>query len=125
MQRAQVMLPLKVVEPCYAAPDGASRRWIYYPFKRRIRQLTRRSGGRNLSQVAEALHSYLPGWKEDFRLAQTPYVFRELDEWLRHRLRALQLKHWRRGTTIYRELRAMGASSTKRLAGRSCPPLVA
>jgi hypothetical protein len=53
----------------------------------------------------------VPGWKAYFQLAQTPGVFRALDEWLRHRLRALQLKHWRRGTTTYRELRALGASS--------------
>jgi RNA-directed DNA polymerase len=44
------------------------------------------------------------------QLAQTPRVFHELDPWIRHRLRAVQLKHWRRGTTMYRELKAMGAS---------------
>ena len=32
-----------------------------------------------------------------------------LDEWLRHRLRAIQLKHWKRGTTMYRELLNLGA----------------
>ena len=32
---------------------------------------------------------------------------RELDEWLRHRLRAIQLKQCRRGKTIYRELRVL------------------
>jgi hypothetical protein len=79
-------------------------------FKQRIRRLTRRTRGRNLSEVAAELRRYLPGWKAYFRLAQTPRIFRELDEWLRHRLRALQLKHWRRGTTMYRELRALGAS---------------
>ena len=52
----------------------------------------------------------MPGWKGYFQLAQTPQVFRELDEWLRHRLRALQLKHWRQGTTMYRGVLAMGAS---------------
>lgn len=81
-------------------------------FKQRIRQLTGRLGGRSLPEVAERLRLYLPGWKAYFRLAQTPRVFRELDEWLRHRLRALQLKHWRRGKTMYRELRALGASQT-------------
>jgi hypothetical protein len=81
-------------------------------FKRRIRQLTGRLGGRSLPEVAERLRRYLPGWKAYFRLAQTPRVFRELDEWLRHRLRALQLKHWRRGRTMYRELLALGASAT-------------
>ncbi len=80
-------------------------------FKRRIRQITRRTCGRNLSEVAEELRRYVPGWKAYFKRAQTPKVFRELDEWLRHRLRALQLKHWRRGRTVYRELRALGARS--------------
>jgi hypothetical protein len=75
-----------------------------------IRQITRRTCGRSLSEVVEELRRYLPGWKAYFRLAQTPRVFRELDEWLRHRLRALQLKHWRRGTTTFRELRVLGAN---------------
>ena len=90
-------------------------------FKRRLRQITRRTCGRNLSEVAEELRRYLPGWKAYFRLAQTPRVFRELDEWLRHRLRALQLKHWRRGPTMFRELRALGASREQaaRVAGNA------
>lgn len=78
-------------------------------FKARIRQLTRRSGGRSMGQVVERLRPYLLGWKAYFGLAQTPRVWRELDEWLRHRLRAIQLKHWKRGGTIYRELMARGA----------------
>jgi len=90
-------------------------------FKRRIRQITRRNGGRSLEQIVEELRCYVPGWKAYFKRAQTPRVFRELDEWLRHRLRAVQLKHWRRGTTVYRELRALGASSDQaaRVAGNT------
>ena len=81
-------------------------------FKQRIREMTRRSGGRSLPEIVERLRTYLSGWKGYFQLAQTPKVFRELDEWIRHRLRAVQLKHWRRGTTMYRELKALGASET-------------
>jgi group II intron reverse transcriptase/maturase len=90
-------------------------------YKQRIRQLTRRSGGRSLPEVVERLRTYMPGWKAYFQLAQTPKVFRELDKWLRHRLRALQLKHWRRGKTIHRELMALGASTidAERVAGNS------
>jgi len=80
-------------------------------YKRRIRQITRRNGGRNLSEVAAELRQFMPGWKAYFCLAQTPTTFRSLDEWLRHRLRALQLKHWKRGPTAYRALMAMGAHS--------------
>ena len=52
----------------------------------------------------------MPRWKACFRLTQTPSTFRELDNWLRHRLRAIQVKFWCRGTTVFRELRALGAS---------------
>ncbi len=76
--------------------------------KTRVRQLTRRSRGRSLNQVSQDLRGYLIGWRAYFRLAETPRIFRELDEWIRHRLRAIQLKQWKRGTTIYRELMARG-----------------
>jgi len=79
-------------------------------FKARIRQLTRRSGGRSMGQVVEKLRPYLLGWKAYFGMAQTPSVWRGLDEWLRHRLRAIQLRQWKRSRTIYRELKALGAS---------------
>lgn len=79
-------------------------------FKQRIRQLTRRSGGRSIGEVVEKLRSYVPGWKAYFGLAQTPRVWRGLDEWMRRRMRVLHLKHWRRGKTIYRELLKLGAS---------------
>jgi RNA-directed DNA polymerase len=77
--------------------------------KDRVRQITSRNGGRSLSSVAEELRGYLLGWKAYFRLADTPGIFRVLDEWIRHRLRTLQLKQWKRGTTMYRELRRLGA----------------
>jgi hypothetical protein len=88
-------------------------------FKARVRQLTRRSGGRSLEQVAERLRSYVLGWKAYFRLAETPKVWRELDQWIRHRMRAIQLKQWRRGKTACRELLARGARPdvAQRVAG--------
>lgn len=79
--------------------------------KDRVRQITSRTGGRSLVQVAQELRQYLLGWKGYFRLADTPKVFRGLDEWIRHRLRAIQLKHWKRGRTAFRELRARGVPS--------------
>ncbi len=90
-------------------------------FRARIRQLTRRSGGRSLEQVIERLRAYVLGWKAYFRLAQTPKVWRELDEWMRHRMRAIQLHHWRRPATIYRAIRALGGSAAvaQRVAGNS------
>ena len=63
-----------------------------------------------MAQVAELMRAYLPGWKSYFRLAQTPKTFKNLDSWTRHRLRAIQLKHWKIGTTVYSRLRGLGAT---------------
>jgi len=78
--------------------------------KDRVREITRRSRSQSIASVVADLRSYLVGWKSYFRLADTPGVFATLDEWIRHRLRALHLKHWKRGRTIFRELRARGMS---------------
>jgi group II intron reverse transcriptase/maturase len=90
-------------------------------FKQRIRELTCRSGGRSLAQAVERLRSYMLGWKGYFQLAQTPKVWRNLDEWLRHRPRAIQLKHWKHGSTMHRELLKLGAapSAAKQVANTS------
>ena len=74
--------------------------------RHRVRRITRRAGGRSMKSVIAQLRDYLPGWKNYFRLAETPRIFSDLDEWIRRRLRAVQLKQWKRGTTIYRKLRA-------------------
>jgi group II intron reverse transcriptase/maturase len=78
--------------------------------KDRIRDLTSRSGGRSITQVGTMRRSYLIGWRAYFRLADTPQVFAELEQWLHRRLRALHLKHWKHGPTVHRELRRRGVS---------------
>jgi group II intron reverse transcriptase/maturase len=85
--------------------------------KARVRVITSRTGGRSMKAVVEELRSYLTGWKLYFQLAETPSTFQGLDEWLRHRLRAVQLKQWKRGTTVYRELRARRVPERVALAG--------
>ena len=78
--------------------------------KARVRVITSRTGGRSMTKVTEELRSYLTGWKLYYQLAETPTAFRETDEWLRRRLRAVQLKQWKHGPNVYRELLARGAS---------------
>jgi group II intron reverse transcriptase/maturase len=83
-------------------PDSLTR------MKDRVRQITRRTGGRSVRQVIAELRRFLVGWHSYYRLAETPSVFVGVDQWVHHRLRALQLKQWTRGVTVYRELRARG-----------------
>ena len=76
--------------------------------KQRVREITCRTGGRSLVWVAKELGTYLRGWRAYYKLAQMQGTFRDLDGWIRHRLRAVQLKQWKRGRTTFRELRARG-----------------
>lgn len=81
-------------------------------FRSRVRQLTSRTGGRSMEQVVERLDAYLVGWKNYFRLADTPGIFAELDSWIRRRLRMIYLKQWKRVSTCRRELVARGLPLT-------------
>lgn len=131
LQRQYAQLRLRINESKSAVAHIRGRKFLGYTFwfapggvvkrsvarqplseiKARVRKITARNAGRSIEQVSKELRRYLVGWREYFRLAQTPRVFGELDQWLRHRLRALHLKHWRRGRVVYRELRALGVSA--------------
>lgn len=98
----------------WKAKDGEIKRRVapkaIKRLKERIRGLTRRKGGKGMKTVFVELRKYLLGWKEYFRLADTPGKFSELDGWIRRRLIAVQLKQWKCGTTAYRKLRVRGLS---------------
>ena len=71
--------------------------------------------------MCKPLGTYLSGWKAYFRLTEAPSALADIDGWVRHRLRAVQLKHWKRGRVIYRELiaRGMPADAARQVAGNS------
>ena len=79
-------------------------------FKDRVRELTTRTRGRSLRMIIGELGTYLKGWLGYFGFAETRSVFKELDSWIRRRLRSYVWKQWgRRG---YKELRKRGVSKT-------------
>ncbi|UPJ62551.1 group II intron reverse transcriptase/maturase [Bradyrhizobium sp. 191] len=84
------------------APQAVAR------FKAKVRELTRRTGGRSLAQSVKELSVYLKGWRGYFGFCQTPSVLRALDEWIRRRLRAVVWKQWKRGPARFAELRRRG-----------------
>src|ERR1700682_1482367 len=84
------------------APQAIAR------FKARVRELTRRMGGRSLAQIVKELSVYLIGWRGYFGFCQTPSVLRKLDEWLRRRLRAIAWQQWKHGRARFAELRRRG-----------------
>jgi RNA-directed DNA polymerase len=73
--------------------------------KQKIRELTRRTRGISVEQMAKELATYLRGWKGYFGFCETPSVLRKLDQWIRHRLRATIWKQWKHGQVRFAKLR--------------------
>lgn len=74
-------------------------------FQERVRELTRRTRGISLEQMVAQLGRYLGGWRGYFGFCQTPSVLRDLDSWIRRRLRSVAWKQWKRGKRRFAELR--------------------
>lgn len=76
--------------------------------KDRVRQLTRRTRGTSFDVVAAELRETLLGWKAYFCIAEVLSPLRDIDKWVRRKLRCYLWKQW--GPAGYRELRKRGVS---------------
>ncbi len=86
-------------------------------FKERVRELTCRTRSVSLGQMVKTLGSYLLGWRGYFAFCETASVLRDLDSWVRRRLRCVVWKQWKHGRVRFAELRKRGVS--KELAAQS------
>ena len=77
-------------------------------FRGRVRELTARKRGRSLTAVVRELNAFLRGWAGYFQAGLSDTLARELDHWIRRRLRAYVWKQWRLPRTKVRNLKARG-----------------
>jgi len=84
--------------------------------KQRVRAITGRTRGLSIAQVVGQLRQYLLGWQGYYGITQVRSVFKELDSWVKRRLRCYLWKQW--GRAGYRELRKRGVS--RDLAWNTC-----
>jgi RNA-directed DNA polymerase len=95
--------------------------------KYRIKQITRRSRGISLLQVIKELSTFLRGWLGYYRLIETPTLLRDLDSWIRRRLRCFVMKQWIKSChTRYKGLRTLEVSDyqARRIAASRKGPWV-
>ena len=86
-------------------------------FKEQIRDLTRRTRGVSIERMVDELARYVKGWHGYFAYCETPMVLRDLDSWMRRRLRCVIWKQWKRGRRRFAELSKRGVG--KDLAAQS------
>ena len=95
--------------PCWTAGDRRRRpHKAIDKLKDRVRELSRRTRGHRLETIVAELRDTLLGWKAYFGVTEVLSPLRELDKWIRRRLRCYAWKQW--GSRGYRELRRRGVS---------------
>jgi len=80
--------------------------------KAKIRRLSRRTRGHSVKQIIAELRKTLLGWKAYFDISEVLSPLRDLDKWIRRKLRCYVLKQW--GRSGYRQMRRRGVD--RRLA---------
>lgn len=119
------VLSLRVNEAKSGVDEPKKRKFLGYAFhgrsklriasksierlKARVRELTRRKVSISLEDRLAALSRYLTGWMSYFRLTEAPSVLRDLDKWIRHRVRVCIWSTWKLPRTRMRKLQALGA----------------
>ena len=81
--------------------------------KNKIRELTDRSNGWGNEYRALKLTQFIRGWVNYFGKADMKSLLRSNDEWLRHRIRAIYWKQWKKVKTKFKELRKLGVEEEK------------
>jgi RNA-directed DNA polymerase len=93
-------------------------------FRKRVREITRRSRGVSIERMVRELREYLIGWNGYYGHSETPSDLRDLSSWIRRRLRSAMWKAWKRGRTRFDELRKRGVDEdlARKTAGRRHNP---
>lgn len=81
--------------------------------KNKIRELTNRSNGWGNEYRALKLTQYIRGWVNYFGMADMKNLLQTTDEWLRHKIRAIYWKQWKKVKTKYKELKKLGVENEK------------
>ncbi len=99
--------------------------------RKKLTELTKRRTPRSIEVIAKSLTPVLRGWGNYFRIAEGRSFFRAIDQWLRHRLRAIRLHQCKRVYARAKFLMGLGvpeasswnlAKSGKGMWRLSCSP---
>ncbi len=79
----------------------------------RLRDLLRGARGCKMATVIERINPVLRGWAGYFKLSQSKRPLEELDGWVRHKLRCVIWRQWKRPSTRARNLMRLGLSEER------------
>lgn len=81
--------------------------------EQRIRAVLTGARGRSLTHTIQELNPVLRGWAAYFKLTETKRMLEELDGWIRHKLRCILWRQWKRPYTRARHLMTAGLAEER------------
>jgi len=80
-------------------------------FKEKVRSITKRNRSVKFEQVIAELMPVMRGWLNYFRYARCGNLLRNLDSWVRRKLRCYRLKQCKRAITLQQFLQSRGVET--------------
>jgi len=85
-------------------------------FRKKMKEEFRRGKGRNMERfIRENLNPKIRGWANYYKQAETKNFYKELDVWIRRRLRLIKWRQWIRPSTRFKYLRKAGCTKEQAL----------
>ena len=81
--------------------------------KAKLKELTSRSNGWGNEYRALKLTQFIRGWVNYFAMADMKSMVSRVDEWLRHRIRCIYWKQWKKVKTRFSNLKKLGVEEEK------------
>jgi len=101
----------------YTRSDGTKGIGIHpksvQKFKAKVKQITKRNRGRKFDQIVSELKRYTDGWIQYFGIAETKTLIRDLNAWIRRRLRMYIWKQWKKNSARFKNLMKLGVNRQK------------
>ena len=86
--------------------------------KGKLKEIFRRGRGRNIGRlIKEDINPLLKGWANYFCLSEVKRIFKEIDEWIRRKLRCITWRQWKKSKTRMKNLSLLGLN--KEMAWKS------
>ena len=100
----------------YPSKDGIKMRAhekSIHKFKEKLKLLTGRSKIGNIESTYKKIKQLVVGWINYFKMADMKSWMRNIDEWLRRRIRMCYWKQWKKVSTKFKNLQKLGISKQK------------
>lgn len=81
-------------------------------FKDKIRNKTKRGTGRSMEDIIKDLNPLLRGWINYYKIANIKTLIKDVMQWIRRRLRMIQIRHWKTYKAMHKEMRKQGVKGT-------------